>query len=134
MTKRIDRSLLAQQVGPLLGLLAELEPTLETEAILAAIREAAALPAGRRRIAQEVVDRPDLLLVGALLHDIGKGRAALSALREAASARPVVRRAAALRRLHPQGRGHAVRSVREATAPGAPQRQRPPDLPGLLVA
>lgn len=61
MTKRIDRTLLAQQVGPLLGLLAELEPALETETVLAAIREAAVLPAGQRRIAQEVVDRPDLL-------------------------------------------------------------------------
>lgn len=61
MTKRIDRSLLAQQVGPLLVLLAELEPALVTETVLAAVRAAAALPAGQRRIAQEVVDRPDLL-------------------------------------------------------------------------
>lgn len=61
MTKRIDRSLLAQQVGPLLVLLAELEPTLETETVLAAVRQAAALPAGQRRIAQEIVDRPELL-------------------------------------------------------------------------
>lgn len=61
VTKRIDRSLLAQQVGPLLVLLAELEPTLETETVVAAVREAAALPAGQRRIVQEVVDRPDLL-------------------------------------------------------------------------
>ena len=61
MTKRIDRSLLAQQVGPLLMLLAGLEPTLNTETILAALRQAAALPAGQRRIAQEVVDRPELL-------------------------------------------------------------------------
>ena len=61
VTKRIDRSLLAQQVGPLLVLLAELEPALETETVVAAVREAAALPTGQRRIAQEVVDRPDLL-------------------------------------------------------------------------
>ncbi|SBT65628.1 hypothetical protein GA0070622_2628 [Micromonospora sediminicola] len=61
MTKRIDRSLLAQQVGPLLVLLAELEPALETETVLAAVREAVALPAGQRRIAEEVVGRPDLL-------------------------------------------------------------------------
>jgi hypothetical protein len=61
VTERIDRSLLAQQVGPLLGLLAELEPALGAETIVAAVREAAALPAGQRRIAQEVVDRPELL-------------------------------------------------------------------------
>ncbi|MFV2110465.1 hypothetical protein [Micromonospora sp. LOL_015] len=61
MTKRIDRSLLAQQVGPLLALLAELEPALETETVLAALREAAALPSGQQRIATEVVERPELL-------------------------------------------------------------------------
>jgi hypothetical protein len=60
VTKRIDRSLLAQQIGPLLGLLAELEPTLETDTVLA-VREAATSPAGQQRIAQEVVDRPELL-------------------------------------------------------------------------
>lgn len=61
MTARIDRSLLAQQIGPLLVLLAELERALDTEAILAAVREAAALPSGQQRIAQEVVERPELL-------------------------------------------------------------------------
>ncbi|RZL75047.1 MAG: site-specific integrase [Rhodococcus sp. (in: high G+C Gram-positive bacteria)] len=61
MTKRIDRSLLAQQVAPLLMLLAELEPALETDTVITALREAAALPDGQRRIAQEVSDRPELL-------------------------------------------------------------------------
>lgn len=60
MTKKINRSLRAQQVGPLLALLC-VEPTMETETVLAAVREAAALPAGQRQIAQEMVDRPDLL-------------------------------------------------------------------------
>jgi hypothetical protein len=60
VTKKIDRSLLARQVGPLLVLLAEFEPALGAETIVAAVREAAALPAGQRRIAQEVVDHPDL--------------------------------------------------------------------------
>ncbi len=44
----IDRSLLAQQVGPLLVLLAELEPNLETETVVAAVHEVAALPPGPR--------------------------------------------------------------------------------------
>jgi hypothetical protein len=61
VTKRIDRSLLARQAGPLLALLAEIEPGLETETVIAALREAAALPAGQRQIAQEVADRPELL-------------------------------------------------------------------------
>ncbi|GAA0905074.1 hypothetical protein [Virgisporangium aurantiacum] len=61
MTKRIDRSLLAQQIGPLLVLLAELEPALGADTIVAAVRKAAAMPAGQQRIAQEIVDRPELL-------------------------------------------------------------------------
>lgn len=61
MTKRIDQSLLGQQVGPLLVLLAEVEPALGTQTVIAALREAAAQPAGQRRIAQEVADRPELL-------------------------------------------------------------------------
>lgn len=61
MTKRIDQSLLADQVGPLLALLAELEPALGTETVIAALRAAAALPAGQRRIAEEVADCPELL-------------------------------------------------------------------------
>lgn len=61
MTKRIDRSQLPEQVSPLLALLTELEPALGTETVIAALREAAALPAGQRRIAREVADRPELL-------------------------------------------------------------------------
>lgn len=62
MTKKIDRTLLTQQAGPLLALLANLEPALRTETVIAALREAAALPAGQRRIAQEMADRPELLI------------------------------------------------------------------------
>jgi hypothetical protein len=61
VTKKIDRSLLAQQVGPLLVLLAEIEPALGAETIVAAVRAAAALPARQHRIAREVIDRPELL-------------------------------------------------------------------------
>jgi hypothetical protein len=61
VTKQIDRSLLARQIAPLLVLLAELEPDLSAETIVAAVREAATLPAGQRQIAGEVVDRPGLL-------------------------------------------------------------------------
>ena len=70
MTKKIDRSLLAGQIGPLLALLAELEPALGTDTLIAALRAAAVLPAGQRRIAQEVSDRPKLLT--------GQGAAAVS--------------------------------------------------------
>ncbi len=61
MTKRIDPSLLTKQVGPLLILLAQMEPALTADTVVAALREAAALPAGQRRIAQEVADCPELL-------------------------------------------------------------------------
>jgi hypothetical protein len=38
VTRKTDRSLLAQQVGPLLTVLAEIEPGLDPETIVAAVR------------------------------------------------------------------------------------------------
>jgi hypothetical protein len=51
----------ANPVGGLLTLIAELEPSLSEDAVLAALGQAAARPDGRRRIAAAVTGQPDLL-------------------------------------------------------------------------
>ena len=50
-----------EAAGPVLAVMAKLEPALSPEVILGALREAAARPDGQRRIAAAVVDQPELL-------------------------------------------------------------------------
>lgn len=56
-----DRPASGDPVDSLLSLLSKLEPALETAAVLDALGQAAARRDGRRRIAQVVVDQPELL-------------------------------------------------------------------------